>query len=332
LALFWTTRYRPGAVLVGGVAGVLVVGLLVWWQLPKVPVNATEIAPATPYTVLPRALSLVGTDVDGLQPASALRPLPDGRGGALDYAALKRNFDYHLSTVGELSVEAIAATIRAELARSFPPQQAQAAQGLLARYLEFKRGLVDLEAEFAKQAPGLATLRARFAAMQTLRARYFNGLEEDAMFALEDASDLDALARIAVAADSTLDPAQRRARLAALDQTLPRSLREDREAPRAILKLEAQVQTLRASGDTDHAVYQLRAKTLGSPAADRLAGVDRDEQAWQQRIAAYQAQYETLGASLKNASAAEREQAVGDLQRRLFSSQEIPRLAAYTPP
>lgn len=315
-----------------GVLGMLVVGLVLWWA--SRPVDAT-LAPAVATDSAngaPVVHSLQGTVPDGLPLPGALNALPGTTAtGGLDYGGLKRLFDYYLSTVGEQSVDTIAQQIRMELDKTLDATRAEAAKRLLGRYLNFKRELVTLEAQFAKQAPGPKTLRLRFDAMQTLRTRFFNAEEEQAMFGLEDAADMDALARLDIANNPQLSATQKREQLAVLDAAMPKALREDREASRAVIRLDEMAQALRAQGGSEDDVFRLRAKALDPAAATRLAEVDRDEQAWKGRIATYLAERNRVLQSLVNASETERQTALDALQEAQFSAHERPRLAAYTP-
>jgi lipase chaperone LimK len=275
---------------------------------------------------------------DGLKAvqAAALLPLPAACREAagctvLPYAELKRLFDYYLSTVGEQSVDAIAAQVRTVLATHLKPAQLPAAEGLLSRYLAFKKALFEVEQQFSKKAVPAAGLRDRFEAMRQLRERFFNAQESQAMFGAEDAQDLDALARLDIVNDKALSAADKQARLQALDQQLPASLREDREAPRAVLRLEAQVAALRAAGASEDEVFRARAKALDSAAASRFAELDHEERAWQQRIEDYLAERKALLSSKGNASESEQQAALSALQASRFTEGERKRLPAYEP-
>ena len=162
------------------------------------------------------ARSLQGTAPDGLQAVQTmgLHALPtqcrEAGCTVLPYAELKRLFDYYLSTVGELSVEAISAQIRTVLAQNLKPVQLPQAERLLERYLSFKKALVVVEQQFAKTPPGNAVLRERFEAMRVVRARFFSAEEAQAMFGAEDLHDLDALARLAVLLEQHIGAGQGR--------------------------------------------------------------------------------------------------------------------------
>lgn len=305
----------------------------VWWLWPRAQVNAVSwnavLTPGTTSAVPQAARSLEGTVPDGLPTAPTASGAPSDT--PLDIGALKRLFDYYLSTVGEQSVEAITLTLHSMLEQSLSPTQARAAQQLLGRYLTYKRELLPLEQHLAKISAGPNTLRQRFEAMQALRAQYFSTSEVQAMFGLEDAYDVDALARLDLQNNPALTPAQKRSQLAALDAALPKQLREDREAPRAVIRLEESVAALRASGGGDDAVYRLRAQAFDTAAADRFADLDREEAQWKTRIENYLGSRAQLLGRLGDATASERQAAVTELQQTLFTEMERKRLAAYEP-
>ena len=284
-----------------------------------------------------QSLSLAGTAPDGLMAlqAGALNPLPgqcrEAGCSTLAYGELKRLFDYYLSTVGEQTIDAITLQIRQVLAQNLQSGQLPQAQRLLDRYIGFKAALLQLEQEFAKKPEAERSLRTRFLAMQGLRDRYFNAEEAQAMFGLEDANDLDALARLEITQDTKLSAEEKRSRLAALDQQMPRALREDREAPRALIRLEAQIAALRTQGAGDDEIFRARAKALDTAAAGRLAELDQDERQWRQRIETYLADRARAMQQLADAPESEKQAAMADLQQARFNEQERKRLAAYEP-
>ncbi len=240
-------------------------------------------------------------------------------------AELAHLFDYYLAGLGEKPLEAIRVEIGRELDRRLKPGPAAEARRLLGQYLDYKRALVELERSLPKPASLTAGARARLEAMQQLRHRFFSQDESDGLFGASDAYDTDAIARLEINADTSLTPAQRQQKLAALDAKLPPALREEREAPTRVVRLEEDVQRRRAQGAGDNEIYQLRAATLSPAAADRLAELDRDEADWQRRIASYQAQRRQLQARATPATAEELQQ----LRDAGFTPLEQKRLPAY---
>ncbi|HEY5801785.1 MAG TPA: lipase secretion chaperone [Burkholderiaceae bacterium] len=191
---------------------------------------------------------------------------------------------------------------------------------LAARFRAYRQALAALAGR-TPPATGAESLRARLHAARQLRGRYFEAAECAALFGLRDAYDDDALARHAIASDTSASAEQQRARLAALDAARPSVLREEHEAPRAVLALESDVASLRRTGAGEDAVFRLRAQRASPDAAARLAVLDGEEAAWRQRIA----RYRTGKAALPPGDAA----ALRALQSRAFTADEQRRLQAY---
>lgn len=315
-----------------GLLGLLGFALWIGWSLSR-----TDTSKPSSLENRQPALSLAGTAPDGLMAlqAGALNPLPgqcrEAGCSTLAYGDLKRLFDYYLSTVGEQTIPEITRQIQQVLAENLRPAQLPQAQRLLDRYIAFKAALLRLEQDYAKKPEAERSLRARFLAMQSLRDNYFSSEETQAMFGLEDANDMDALARLEIANDATLSASDKRSRLATLDQQMPRMLREDREAPRAVIRLEAQIAALRAQGAGDDEVFRARAKTLDTAAAGRLAELDQEERQWRQRIDSYLSDRARTLQRLTDAPDSEKQAALADLQQARFNELERKRLAAYEP-
>lgn len=238
-------------------------------------------------------------------------------------AELAHLFDYYLAGLGEKPLAAIRSQIEAELDRRLAPVPAREAKRLLGAYLAYKQALVGAEQALPAQADAALAARARLQAMRALRGNYFTPEESAGLFGASDAYDDDAVARMAILGDASLDEAQRQAQLAALDQKLSPAQRAARDAPLQVVKLDASVKALRAQGGDENAVYRLRASTFTPAAAARLAELDREESHWQQRVIAYQAQKASLPGGAQDAAALQQ------LRDASFTQEEQRRLGAY---
>ncbi|SHN39514.1 Lipase chaperone LimK [Duganella sacchari] len=265
---------------------------------------------------LPFARSMAGTHADGDVRANANDQLEVN-------AELAYLFDYYLAGLGERPLDAIRTQIIRELERRLRPAPAAEARRLLDAYLAYKRALVDVEHGLPPPANPAQGARQRLSAMQQLRTAYFSNEEIAGLFGASDAYDLDAIARLDISSDTSLTATQRQQRLAELDARLPQQVREEKDAPTKVIRLEESVSAARARGADDNEVYRMRAAALSPAAAARLADVDREEADWQQRISAYQAQRKQL---LQNTASAASLQQLRDTG---FTPDEQKRLPAY---
>ena len=261
--------------------------------------------------------------MEGTRPDGDIRQ--DGADQLVVNAELGRLFDYYLAGLGEQTLATIQAEIGRELERRLRPAAAAQAKVLLQHYLQYKRALVEVERAMQPSGDATASARARLDAMQRLRRDYFSEAEIVGLFSDSDAYDSAAIARMEINADKSLTPEQRKAKLAALEARLPANVREDREAPTRVLRLEEAVQQARANGADDNEVYRMRASAYSPAAAARFADLDREEADWKRRIAAYQSQRKQLlsGAGVPSP------EALQQLRDEGFSPDEQKRLGAY---
>lgn len=309
------------------VSGALAVVALVWWPHDGLDTpNVAASAGAMPGARAPFVPSMQGTQPDG--DLQTLR-MAGTQTSPAAYARLVRMFDYYLSAVGEASTEAIRQRITHELDLAMPPDQAQEAKRLLGLYLAFKRDLVELEQDTALAGNGVQAIHRRMLAVQQLRERYFTADEVQGMFGFEDRYDADALNRLSIDQDTQLSAAQKKSQLAALDAALPAVLLADRNANQALFNTQQQALDIRAKGASDDDVYRMRSQAFGTQAASRLAEVDREEQAWQSRMAAYLAARNAILSAEGTRSEDQRQQALAQLQQSHFSEDERRRLVAY---
>ena len=307
---------------------VLLLAGWLWWSHAASPeTSSSSAAPAAVGAAFVHSMQDTVPDGD-------LRVLPtaaQAQSGPLPYAELKRLFDYYLSAVGEQSIDAIRLEISSELQRRLPPPQLPGATRLLALYLQFKLALVELDKNPELAGAGAQAIRRRLLAMRDLRSQFFSAEETLGMFGFEDDYDMDAVARLEISQNPALTAAQKKEQLATLDATQSAVLREEREAPRRVLRIEQMAQDLRAQGASDDDVYRLRSRELNPEAAARLAEVDREEIAWKSRIATYLSERSKLLEAQADAPPAQRESALVQLQQSRFSPDERRRLAAYEP-
>ena len=290
--------------------------------IPMLIQQREEIVPETAAepNLFPFVRSLEGTAPDGnIKTASDDVLIVD--------AELARLFDYYLAAVGEKPLDAIRAEIENELDRRLKPLAAAEAKRLLARYLDYKHALAEVEKNAQLAGASANAARSRLEAMQQVRARFFSAAESDGLFGFDDAYDMDAVARLEIGQDKSLTDAQRQEKLAAVNAKLPPALREARDAPLQIIKLEESVEKMRANGASEDDIYRMRAAALSPEAAARFAEVDQEEAAWKSRITAYLAERNKLMSNTVHLAEPERQ---GALERQArFNAEEQRRLAAY---
>jgi lipase chaperone LimK len=304
---WWSTA---AAVLVAGAVVVVLVALFA--RQDRAPATTALKEPE----LFPFVRSFAGTQPDGRFEAA-------GPVDSIATATTLRFFDYYLDAIGEKGLPDIRAEIEREIDRQLAHETRAAAKDLLRRYLLYKLALADIEKATEPGKTSLEAIRARFAGMRDARRQFFSETEIQAMFQESDAYDEDAIARLEINEDASLDQAQKAARLAALDAAMPAALKEAREAPYQVARLEDEVQKMRTQGASDQEIYRKRALAFSPEAAARLAHVDREEHEWKLRIQAYLTERSRLGYSDPTV--------LQQLRERLFTADEQRRLAAFEP-
>lgn len=248
-------------------------------------------------------------------------------------AELRLLFDYYLAATGEKKLPEIRAEIEKVLDQKLRGNAATQAKNLLARYIQYKEALVSVEANAQNVSAGKASMakaaRQRWSAMQQTRQRFFSEKENQAMFGFDDAYDIDALNRLDVAENTSLTAEQKQAQLKALDDALPAALREEKNAPYQVIRLEEQAASLRATGASEEDIYKMRAAATSPEAASRLAEVDREESLWKARIQQYLEQKNKLNTEMAFHSATEKQAALDQVRKQYFNADEQRRLPAY---
>jgi len=258
------------------------------------------------------APSLRDTEVDG-----AL--VVDASGRFVPNREAIRFFDYYLSATGEETAAQIRARIEAEIARRLPPDAARAARDLLDRYLGFRaEGARVLDDD---RVAASADLERRLQWVRELRRKHFGAELAETLFGEDERAVEIAIEQRRVAADPSLTPEERTARIAALEASMPESARKAREAALLPARLAEQERALRDAGGTDAEIRALREDAVGVEAADRLAALDARRAEWERRLGAYRRERDAITADASLDPAA-RDAALETLRARDFDARE----------
>jgi lipase chaperone LimK len=274
---------------------------------------------AAGQVVIPQQLpdSLSGTSVphgwDKTDANGALMPTPQ----------LRQLFEHYLAALGEETLEQLIARIEWSLSTLQEPARSQA-MNILGSYLDYKLELGEMEAaagEVTSMSPD--AVASQLARIRALRRQWLDAETTQAFFALEEAVDQYQLARMRIRADDSLSAEARERQSQEAEQALPEPVREARQRTRRFSEYQQIQQTL---ADDPQALQAWRADAFGAEAAERLAQVEADQQAWEQRWQAYRqakAELEKLGLA-----GPEREAAINRLRQQRFTGAEIYRAEA----
>lgn len=202
----------------------------------------------------------------------------DAAGRVIADADLRRLFEWYLALTGEFSLPDIRSLFAADLRETHGDTAAADALALFDRYLGLRNATVRID--------GRLDSRAYLDALIALRRQWF-GADADAMFGAEETAQADSLDRLAILMNPTLDSAERAARLAEIEARQPIDELEARTQFTDAELASEQTQQLDAIDAAPATRHAERADLFGDDAATRLAALDAERAAWQQRIDDY---------------------------------------------
>ncbi|WP_371141175.1 lipase secretion chaperone [Burkholderia cepacia] len=214
---------------------------------------------------------------------------PDGR--LAKRRAVRDFFDYFLLAQHDLTPAALDALVAREVAAQ--PIGAPAQREALDLWPRYRACLAALDAQPGTVQPGTRidpdAIAGELERRAALASRWL-GDWSTPFFADAFRQQHDDLDRIRIARDPALSDAQKRERLAALDQALPPDMRDAHEQlarQRETIATVARLDARRATPDA------LRAQ-LGTDVAARVVRQRQDDDAWQARYRDYEAERERL--------------------------------------
>lgn len=226
-----------------------------------------------PAAARARADSLRGTKVDG---AVHL----DAAGRAIADRDLRRLFDYFLARLGERDVTAIRADLVAHLDHLGLPVAVRW------QVLDWFDAYVATE-RAATALPRSGDLATDLARLRDLHVERLGSALADAFYGADDAYAAYTAQRLALEHDATLSPAERSARLDALEEQRDPAQRSDERASTDFQLAVAQTDQLTAEAADASTRHEARAALWGEAAARRLAALDEAEARWNARLAVY---------------------------------------------
>ncbi len=256
-----------------------------------------------------------GAAVDG-----ALRT--DHRGNLIVDMQLRHWIDFHLTAMGEISIDEIKLVMQQKI-QELPQPGQQQALSLLDAYMGYLAALESYDIEEARRLvePRMSDMEARFRWQQRLRREWLEPLVVEAFFAGEESIDEYTLTAQRLRKDgSSVEE------LTALEATLPDPIREMRVESRRVINMGKSESSMKAQGASAEEIQQWRVQEYGVEAAERLAQMDKKQNQWQLRLQDYQGFQQELTA--KNLSDTERAKQLQSYRSKNFDDAERKRINA----
>jgi lipase chaperone LimK len=222
--------------------------------------------------------SLQDTEVDG-------ELVLDAEGRFVPNARALVLFDYFLAASGEEPGDVIRARIVTHIRGALPAASAVEAEALLDRYLRYRERMRELTTSGTPPAD----LERRLQWIREERRRSFGPELAETLFGEEERVALLDLERRSILQDASLSPDAKAQRLEEIEARLPEDVRDARRRATAPKRVEEQVAALRIAGASEAEILALREQAFGPEAAQRLAALDHEREAWQLRVATYAA-------------------------------------------
>ncbi len=270
-----------------------------------------------------------------LAPVSAALPVPvslqgttpprlpiDARGQLSRARGVRDFFDYFLTAQNEVRPDALDALVKKQIAAQLDgTAAAPEALDVWERYCAYRRALAAL-APLSTAASGggldLDAMQSQLDGRISVASRTLGGEWSEAFFGADWRRARYTIERRRIVRDGTLTEAQRRARLAALVESLPP---DERAAVDGGQRARAAVDTIAKLETQSSSIEALRAQAtqaLGPQAAERIVKMQMDDDAWKTKYADYTAQRARIEAM--GLSPAERDAQIDGLRKRVFAN------------
>jgi len=268
-----------------------------------------------------KVLSYKGAHADGTLET-------DVNGNLIITKRLKDLFNYFLSSYGERSIESIKESIRNHIDQNLSePARSQALQ-VLKTYLNYKNALVELEIQLGSEnteildSKDIEFLRERLAEIRAIRRDFFSDNVADAFFLDSERYDQYTLQRMEINHNKSLGHDEKNTALEQTELLLPEEARQLKERSTKHLSLKAKQLAMIDASSED--IHNMRTKEVGVEAANRLSELDNERAQWKQQLHHYQLEKSII--SYSGLSQEDKKEAIQQLQKRMFDSNQIKRV------
>ncbi|WP_323119829.1 lipase secretion chaperone [Burkholderia alba] len=263
-------------------------------------------------------VSGVGALPASLAGSTAPRLPLDAHGHLAKARAVRDFFDYCLTAQSDLTPAALDALVKREIAAQLDGTVAQPeALDVWQRYGRYLAELSKLpDGGGVPNKLDTSALQLALDARMSLASRTLGDWAEP-FFGAEQQQQRYDLARLRIVQDASLTDAQKTERLAALDQQLPPEIRAEQARLKQQQNAVAQIAQLQKSGATPDEMRAQIAQSLGPEAAQRVAQMQKDDNAWQAKYDDYAAQRAQIDA--QGLAPQDRDAQVAQLRQRYFT-------------
>ncbi len=254
----------------------------------------------------------------------------DGDGSLIVEYRIRDLFEFYLSAMGEEPLDLILKRIHSEFYAQLPESAIPEAKLLLRDYVDYRIDLAgvnkNLESLDINNLSQTERLKLQKSEISQLRAQYFNKESYQAFFEKEDILDQYMLSQLGIVHNPDLTPQQKQQQITALQNTLPEKEQQLRIKVSQHVDISTQVKKMRSAGNTDEAIFQHRAQSLGAEAAQNLADLDKKRDQWKIRLESYALKRNDILAS--GLSELDARAAISELIKQDFNAREGVRVKA----
>lgn len=250
---------------------------------------------------------------------------------------LKRLFDYFLSALGEEDEPQIISRIEAYILSHTPNPAAQQAIDILHNYIHYLKALKELQNHYGMLQMqdtkngklDLSLIKSQQNKIHELRKQFFNQETITAFFSQEDDLLNYNLAMFSIEDNSQLSDTQKSKAKQEYISRLPNdsATKQYLQEQQTLSTLLNATEELKLKGASKEELFEMRKSLVGEQAAERLAKIDEEDEAFEHRFAQYEkAKHQILQ---QYGDTQEGEQHLQVIAKTLFNDKEIKRLQGY---
>jgi len=245
---------------------------------------------------------------------------------------IKHIVEFFLMATQEEGREQAIARLNEYIDMTLPSDAAKQALVIAQNYLSYKDSLetpdIPMNSELGNEET-LKKLKAALADKKSVRRQHLGEPVSDVLFGHEERYDDFSLNRLEINANTALSDDEKDQHIAQAENDLPPAMAQKMRSKRQEKNLLQKIDQLKEEGGNSQEIHALRTTFYGQKAADRMAYLEDNSDAWQEKVSQFYREQDFISAQ-SDLNQDQKSQLISDAKNTIFTPKEQIKLAVQS--
>jgi len=245
---------------------------------------------------------------------------------------IKHIVEFFLMATQEEGREQAIARLNEYIDMTLPSDAAKQALVIAQNYLSYKNSIetpdIPMNSELGNEET-LKKLKAALADKKSVRRQHLGEPVSEVLFGHEERYDDFSLSRLEINANTALSDDEKDQHIAQAENDLPPAMAQKMRSKRQEKNLLQKIDRLKEEGGNSQEIHALRATFYGQKAADRMAYLEDNSDAWQEKVSQFYREQDFISEQI-DLNKDQKSQLISDAKNSIFTPKEQIKLAVQS--